>query len=174
MSGKAALASSTLKNVALTVSHPGEVMVPSPTAPKKTTVVTVETSSDRRPREGRTASRSCSRALGCQLSASLTGPSLQDGHVHGLAEPLLLDRVQGAVALDRRQALVHAVDQRVALLEEHAELLRGARLLLELAHDRGGRDLHGGDEERRGQVGHDRVDLVVEQGLLGDVGVLED
>ena len=61
-----------------------------------------------------------------------------------------------------------------ALLEEHPELLLLAGLRLELADDRALRDLHGGDVERRRQVGEDRVDLAVEQRLLGLVGVVED
>src|SRR3954465_3070530 len=157
MEGNAARASSQEKNVVFTVAHPGDVTVPSHSPPRTTTVASVETSRERRRRERRTASRSSSRALGCQVSASLTGPSLhrhctvtapslQDGHVHGLAQPLLLERIERPVVLDRGEALVDAVDERVVLLEQHAELLRLAGLLLELADDRRGRDLHRGDE----------------------------
>src|SRR5438046_4369793 len=140
------------KNVAWTAGHPGDETVPHHTPPKKTTVATVDTRRDRRRMDRRTARRSSSRGLGrhgapASSGRELTSGSLQDGDVHGLAEPLLLDRVQGPGLLDVRQRPVHAVDQRVALLEEHPELLRAAGLLLELADDRGGRDLDRGDVE---------------------------
>ena len=91
-----------------------------------------------------------------------------------LGEPLLLELGQGAVGRERGERLVDAGDQRVALLEQHPELLLLPGLGLELADDRALRDLHGGDVERGRQVGEDRVDLAVEQRLLGGVGVLED
>src|SRR3954447_20206241 len=75
MDGNDAFASDQEKKVALTVAHPGEVTAPTTRAPSTTTVAMLETSSDRRPRERRTAWRSCSRALGCQASTSLTAGS---------------------------------------------------------------------------------------------------
>ena len=104
---------------------------------------------------------------------ALTDLSLENGHVDRVGEPLLLERGQGPVGLEGGDGLVHAADQGVALREEHAELLRRATGLLELADDRALRDLCGRQVERSRKVGHDRVDLAVDQGLLGVVGALE-
>ena len=97
-----------------------------------------------------------------------TGTSTSSG------EPLLLELVEGAVRVSAASASLTQRHQRVALLEEHPELLLLAGLRLELADDHAVLDLAGGDVERGRQVRDDAVDLVVEQRLLGGVGVLED
>src|SRR5919204_5425110 len=79
----------------------------------------------------------------------------EDWDADHLREPGLVDLPQRPVRLHRGQRLVDAGDERVALLEHHAEVL--ARLAGELAQDLRVRDLDGGDVEGRRQVDHDAV-----------------
>src|SRR5689334_22251510 len=65
---------------------------------------------------------------------------LQQRDVGGAGEALLLELVQRAVGGQRPERVIDAPEQRVALLEEHPELLRVAALLLGLPDDRGLRD----------------------------------
>ena len=81
-----------------------------------------------------------------------------------LGEPLLLDLLQRAVVLQLGERLVDAVAERVALLEEHPEVLLAADRG-ELPDDGPVLDLLGADEEERGrEVDDDAVDLLPVQG----------
>src|SRR5437764_740731 len=67
---------------------------------------------------------------------------LEDRRVRLVRQPLRLDRLEGPVALQRRERLVHAGGQLAVLGEHQPEMLRRADGR-ELADDRRGRDLHG-------------------------------
>src|SRR5919199_2859425 len=87
-----------------------------------------------------------------------------------LLQVLLLEVLQRPVLLHVGQNLVHAANQRVALLEEHPELLV-PRVLAD--HDRVVY-LEVAQVHRRHQVGHYGVDLAALEGRLGVVGRVVD
>src|SRR5262245_32845940 len=86
----------------------------------------------------------------------LVSVSAEDGRAADLGQPLLLDALELARLLEARERLVHAADERVALLEDHAEVL-AAGLRRELAEDLPLGNLDGGDVERRRQVDDEAV-----------------
>src|SRR6266550_2335917 len=150
-----------LKNVRLTSGHPGACVIATASTVKKTAVLSTATVTPRRP-----------------SPAEVTLPRIfeprfafrrlfQHGRV-GL-EPLGLQARERAVRAELRQRVVDAAHERVSLREDHPEVLRrsGRR---ELAQDLALRDLHGRDVERRGQVDHEAVDLLVLES--GDRGIV--
>src|SRR4051794_30184218 len=88
-----------------------------------TTVTAVACRTARRCWLRRSCRRSSSFALGVQSLTRVTCCSLQDRDVDLVREPLLLQLGQRAVRGHGGERLVDAGDQRVALLEEHPELL---------------------------------------------------
>src|SRR5437016_1501803 len=150
-----------LKNVRLTSGQPGACVIATASKVKKTTVLSTATVTPRRP-----------------SPAEVTLPMIfeprfvfrrlfQHGRV-GL-EPLALQARERAVRAELRQRAVDAAYERVSLCEDHPEVLRrsGRR---ELAQDLALRDLHGRDVERRRQVDHEAVDLLVLES--GDRGIV--
>src|SRR5215469_911724 len=112
------------------------------------------------------AGRSCSlSSMGRELGRALIRPvSRLDGRDAEVdLQVLVLQLLQGAVALQRGQRLVDAADERVALGEQQPVVLAGAGELGD--HDRAF-DLRGGDELRGRRVGHQGRDLVGLQRLL--------
>src|SRR6266536_1650269 len=107
----------------------------------------------------------------CRDGPSFVASGLQRRDAGVDLQVLLLQRRQGAVGLQRRDRLVDAGDQRVALAEDQAEMLAGTR---ELADHHRSLDLVRGDELSRRGVGDQRGDLVGLQRLLGVVEGLED
>ena len=118
------------------------------------------------------------RALGCQSARArrYVGRLWQHGHVarrrtatccsSSASVPSVASVVQRLVDARRRARCPSRTASRTAPCS--------SGLRLELPDDRRRGDLHRRDVERGRQVGQDRVDLAVEQRLLGGVGVLED
>jgi len=154
-----------LKNVRLTSGQPGACVIATASKVKKTTVLSTATVTPRRP-----------------SPAEVTLPMIfeprfvfrrlfQHGRV-GL-EPLGLEARERAVRAELCQRVVDAADERVPLLEDHAEVLRRSNRR-ELAEDLALRDLHGRDVEGRGEVDDQPVDLLVLQGGYRGVVRVED
>src|ERR671917_2082522 len=157
------------KNRSATISLPGASTTTTAMTAKKRTVLTLETSTARPPSifEPRPGDGSSESAGPVPLVVILLLEG-QDAQV--LLQVLLLEVPQRPVLLHLAEDLVHAAHERVALLEEHPELLvpgvlaDNLRVLyLDIAQ------VH-----RRHQVGHEGVDLAALQGALGVVcGVVD-
>src|SRR5215211_8468747 len=157
-----------LKNRSATTSLPGASTTTTAMIAKKSTVLALDTSTPRFPRarEPRPGSRG---APGAAVPPSVTLP-LEGGNVQVLLQVLLLQLLEGPVALHLAEDLVYAADERVALFEEHPELLvarvlpdNGRAIYLEIAQ-----------VDRRQQVGDEDVDLAALQRGLGIVGRVVD
>src|SRR6476659_5724900 len=133
ISGIDALNSCQLKNVCLTSGHPGACVIARASTVKKTMVLSTAIVTPRRPSP---PAVTLPRIFEPRFSFRRL---FQHGRVS--LEPLGLQALQRAVGAELRQRVVDAADERVALLEDHAEMLRrpGRR---ELAQDRAVRDLH--------------------------------
>src|SRR6478672_666465 len=161
ISGIDALNSSQLKNVRLTSGQPGACVIATASSVKKITVLSNATVTPRRPSPSPvTLLRIFELRFGFRRL-------FQHGRV-GL-EPFGLQACQRAVSAKRCQRVVYAPDQRVALLEDHPEMLRRA-FRWELAEDLAVRDLDGRDVEGGRKVDDQAVDLLVLQ--RGDRGVI--
>src|SRR5215204_5426000 len=152
-----------LKNRSATTPLPGASTTTTAMIAKNSTVLALDTSTPRFPRarEPRPAD-----------GPGAAGPTLllEGGNVQVLLQMLLLELLQGPVAIHFGEDLVYAADERVALLEEHPELLvarvlpdYGGALYLEVAQ-----------VDRGHQVGDEGVDLAALQGGLRVVGRVVD
>ena len=95
-----------------------------------------------------------------------------DRRVGLVSQPGLDEAVEGAVALEGGDGLVHAADERIVEVEQQAELVTGGGR--ELADDRSALDLDGGNVEGGREVDDDRVDLLGLESSLGAGVVLVD
>src|SRR5687767_5646312 len=149
-----------LRNRSATTSLPGASTTTTAMIAKNSTVLALETSTPRFPsaREPRPGSRGADGpgAAGSPCATLL----LQGGNVQVLLQVLLLELLEGPIVLHLAEDLVYTADERIALLEEHPELLvarvlpdYGRVLYLEVAH-----------EDRRHQVGDGDVDLAALKG----------
>src|SRR5215217_6223785 len=157
-----------LMNRSATISLPGDSTTITAITAKKSTVLALDTSTPRFPsaREPRPASAEGPGAPGPPPSTLL----LEAWDVQVLLQVLLLQLFQGSVLLHRGERLVHAADQRVALLQQYPELLV-ARVL---AYDGRAVYLEVAQVNRGNQVGDEDVDLAALQGGFGVVGGVED
>src|SRR5215203_6382270 len=157
-----------LKNRSATTPLPGANTTTTAMIAKKSTVLALDTSTPLLPRAREPRSR------GTDGPGPAGPPSvtllLEGGDVQVLLKVLLLQLIQGPVALHLAKDLVYAPDERVALLEEHPELLvarvlpdYGGALYLEVAQ-----------VDRGHQVGDEGVDLAALQGGLRVVGRVVD
>src|SRR5580765_8142474 len=160
ISGIDALNSCQLKNVCLTSGHPGACVIARTSTVKKTMVLSTAIVTPRRP-----------------SPPAVTLPRIFEPRVafrrlfqHGRVslEPLGLQALQRAVGAELRQRVVDAADERVALLEDHAEVL-GRRGRRELALNLPVRDLDRRHVESGRQVDDEAVDLFVLQRRDGSV-----
>src|SRR5215469_4654489 len=112
-------------------------------------------------------------SMGRELARALIrGASRLDGRNAEVdLQVLVLQTLEGAVALQGGQRLVDAADERVALAEQQPVVLTGAG---ELGHHDRALDLRGRDELRGRRVGHQGRDLVGLQRLLHVVERVED
>src|SRR5918997_1446336 len=165
-----------LKKRSATISLPGASTKTTAMAAKNNTVLALETSTARPPSilEPRSAPGAPAGSLGSGWSP---GPVplvvillLEGGDAQVLLQVLLLELPQRPVLLHLAQDLVDAAHERVALLEEHPELLVPGVLsdhlrvlYLEVAQ-----------VDRRHQVGDEGVDLAALQGALRVVGGVVD
>src|SRR4051794_2261064 len=110
-----------LKNRSATTSLPGEIATITAITAKKSTVLALDTSTPRFPsaREPLPASAEGPGAPGPPATTLL----LDGGDVQVLLQVLLLQLLERPVFLHRGERLVHAADQRVALLQQYPELL---------------------------------------------------
>src|SRR5258705_3391779 len=140
ISGIESLNSFQLKNVRFTSGQPGACVIATASKVKKTTVLSRATVTPRRP-----------------SPLAVTLPRIFEPRFafrrlfqHGRVslEPFGLEALERAVCPELCQRAVDAADERVALLEDHAEMLRRSDRR-ELAKDLAVRDLHGRDVERR-------------------------
>src|SRR4029077_13510940 len=140
ISGIDALNSCQLKNVRLTSGQPGACVIATASTVKKTMVLSTAIVTPRRP-----------------SPPAVTLPRIFEPRVafrrlfqHGRVnlEPLGLQVLQRAVGAELRQRVVDAADERVALLEDHAEMF-GRPGRRELAQDLAVRDLRCRDVEGR-------------------------
>src|SRR5919112_3506421 len=154
------------KNRSATTPLPGASTTTTAMVAKNSTVLALDTRTPLFPRarEPRPGSRGAD-GPGAEGPPSVT-LLLQGGNVQVRLQVLLLELLEGPIVLHLAEDLVHAADERVALLEEHPELLV-ARVLpdydralyLEIAH-----------EDRGHKVGDESVDLAALQGRLRVVG----
>src|SRR5215213_7196796 len=158
------------KNRSATTPLPGASTTTTAMIAKKSTVLALETSTPLFPsaREPRPGSRGAD-APGAAVPPLVTLP-LEGGDVQVLLQVLLLQFLQGPVALHLAEHLIYAADERVALLEEHPELLvarvlsdHGRAIYLDVAQ-----------VDRGHQVGDEDVDLAALQGGLRVVGGVVD
>ncbi len=91
----------------------------------------------------------------------------------GSGQPFIRDRLEVAGGLQIRHHFIDAMDQRVSLLEEQAELL-AIRRRSELADDLALEYPHCSDVVGGGQVDDESVDLPVLHRALRIIGVIED
>src|ERR687898_2016714 len=112
-----------LKNRWATTPLPGASTATTAMIAKNSTVLALDTRTPRLPRarEPRPGSRGAD-------GPGAAGPPcvtllLQGGNVQVLLQVLLLELLEGPIVLHLVEDLVHAADERVALLEEHPELL---------------------------------------------------
>src|SRR5918998_4498252 len=136
---------------------------------KKRTVLTLETSTARPPSifEPRPGDGSSESAGPVPLVVILL---LEGGDLQVLLQVLLLEVPQRPVLLHLAEDLIHAAHERVALLEEHPELL----VRRVLADDLRVLYLEVAQVDRRRQIGHEGVDLAALQGALDVVGGVVD
>src|SRR5918997_6553664 len=159
-----------LKNRSATIPLPGASTTTTAMIAKNSTVLALDTRTPRLPRarEPRLGS------LGADGPGAEGPPCatlvLQGGNVQVLLQVLLLELLEGPIVLHLAEDLVYAADERVALLEEHPELLvarvlpdYGRAVYLEVAH-----------EDRGHQIGDEDVDLAALQGRLRVVGGVVD
>src|SRR5215210_1633542 len=154
-----------LKNLSATTSLPGASATIIAMTAKKSTVLALDTSTARFPRAREPRPEGTDGPV--PLVVTLL---LERRDVQVLLQVLLLELLQGPVALHLAEDLVHAVDERVALLEEHPELLvarvladHGRALYLEVAQ-----------VYRGHKVGDEGVDLAALQRGLRIVGRIVD
>src|SRR5215217_6010515 len=153
-----------LKNRSATTSLPGASTTTTAMIAKKSTVLALDTSTPRFPRarEPRPGSRG---APGAAVPPSVTLP-LEGGNVQVLLQVLLLQLLEGPVALHLAEDLVYAADERVALFEKHPELL-----VAWVLSDHGRAIYHEvAQVDRCHQVGDEDVDLAALQRGLSIVG----
>src|SRR5215208_4712282 len=155
-----------LKNRSATTPLPGASTTTTVMIAKNITVLALDTKAPRFPR----AREPRPGPLGAD-GPGVAGPPcvtllLQGRNVQILLQVLLLELLEGPVVLHLAEDLVYAADERVALLEEHPELLvawvltyYGRALYLKIAH-----------EYRGHQVGDEDVDLAALQRGLRVVG----
>src|SRR5690349_5261818 len=162
-----------LKNVCLTCALPGASRKTATSTASTTTVLAVDSTTPRRllsPSSlDRRADRSGSPASGSPAPGWPRTLRLDRGDAGEVLQVLTGQLSQRAVALQRRQRLVYAGHQRVALGEQQAVVLAGGRELGH--HDRVGN--LGGDELGRRRIGDQRRDLLGPQRLLHVVERLE-
>src|SRR5215212_6826521 len=160
-----------LKNRSATTPLPGASTTTTAIVAKKSTVLALDTRTPRLPkaREPRPGSLPGADGPGAAGPPSVT-LLLQGGDAQVLLQVLLLELLQGPIALHLAEDLIYAADERVALLEEHAELLvarvlpdYGRALYLEVAQ-----------VDRGHQVGDEGVDLAALQCGLRVVGGVVD
>src|SRR5215211_605095 len=160
-----------LKNRSATTPLPGASTTTIAMIAKKSTVLALDTSTPLFPRarEPRPGSLPGADGPGAAGPPSVT-LLLQGGDVQVLLQVLLLELLQGPIALHLAEDLIYASDERVALLEEHAELLV-ARVLPDY-----GRAVYFEVAQvyRGHQVGDEDVDLAALQRGLGVVGGVVD
>src|SRR6476659_6265058 len=160
ISGMEALNSCQLKKVCLTSGYPGACVIARASTVKKTTVLSTAIVAPRRPSPPAVAlprifePRFAFRRL------------FQHGRVS--LEPLGLEARQRAVGAELRQRVIHAADERVALLEDHAEMLWSPDRR-ELAENLAVRYLHRRHIESGREIDDQAVDLLVLQGRDGSV-----
>src|SRR5918994_3098359 len=158
-----------LKNRSATTSLPGASTTTTAMIAKNSTVLALDTRTPLFPsaREPLPGSRGADGpgAEGPPCATLL----LQGGNVQVLLQVLLLELLEGPVVLHLAEDLVHAADERVALLEEHPELFvarvlpdYGRAVYLEIAQVDCGH-----------QVGDEDVDLAALQRGLRVVGVVD-
>src|ERR671913_1553286 len=159
-----------LKNRSATTPLPGASTTTTAMIAKNSTVLALDTKAPRFPRarEPRPGSPGAD-------GPGAEGPPcatlvLQGGNVQVLLQVLLLELLEGPIVLHLAEDLVYAADERVALLEEHPELLvarvlpdYGRALYLDVAQ-----------VDRGHQVGNEDVDLAALQGGLRVVGGVVD
>src|SRR6476659_2738498 len=160
ISGMEALNSCQLKKVCLTSGYPGACVIARASTVKKTTVLSTAIVAPRRPSPPAVAlprifePRFAFRRL------------FQHGRVS--LEPLGLEARQRAVGAELRQRVIHAADERVALLEDHAEMLWSPDRR-ELAENLAVRYLHRRHIESGREIDDQAVALLVRQGRDGSV-----
>src|SRR5262249_25199604 len=119
MPGKSDVKRWPLKNVRCTSGQPGLFAIAKPRAVKTSAVLTRAMTTVRRP-PPRDLSRP-PRIFELRSSVGLA----EDRNCDDLGQPGLVDLLERPVPLHHRKALVDAADERVALLEGHAEVLSG-------------------------------------------------
>src|SRR5918993_1299286 len=159
-----------LKNRSATTLLPGASTTTTAMIAKNSTVLALDTRTPRLPRarEPLPGSRGADGpgAAGPPCATLL----LQGGNVQVLLQVLLLELLEGPIVLHLAEDLVHAADERVALLEEHPELLV-ARVLPD--YGRAGY-LDVAQVDRYYQIGDEGVDLAALQRGLRVVGAVVD
>src|SRR5918992_1589253 len=159
-----------LKNRSATTPLPGASTTTTAMIAKNSTVLALDTRTPRFPRarERLPGSRGAD-GPGAEGPPCVT-LLLQGGNVQVLLQVLLLELLEGPIVLHLAEDLVYAADERVALLEEHPELLvarvlpdYGRAVYLEVAQ-----------VDRGHQVGNEGVDLAALQGGLRVVGGVVD
>src|SRR5918998_366729 len=156
-----------LKNRSATTSLPGASTTTTAMAAKNSTVLALDTSTARFPRIRDPRPEGADDPGSVPLAVTLL---FQGRDVQVLLQVLLLKLLQGPVALHLPKDLVHAADERVALLEEHPELLV-ARVLAD--HCRA-IDLEVPQVDCGHKIGDEDVDLAALQRGLGVVGGVVD
>src|SRR5436190_19261078 len=174
-SGNDSVKSCRSKNALRTAGQPAELTIARTTIAANTTVLATAIPIFRASppwREPRIFER---RAVRPVSASTLTRPGslLEDGRVRLVRQPLRLDLLERAVALERGERLVQARRQLAPLREHHPEVL-GRAHGRELPDDGRVRDLDRGDVERGGQVDDDAVDLVRVQRRVDVVGRVVD
>src|SRR3972149_6539054 len=173
--GSAAANVSGSRNAARNSSQPGALTIRSAKMATTTTVLTMDTTTPRRPDSGSPRSRERRDPEGNVAPVGSAGPVIrvddapssgEGWRVVQLADFAVVDRLPRAVGLDDRQRLVDAGGQRAVLLEHDAEIALHVRG--DLAHDGAFRlrgvevvDLRVTHVEGRRQVDHEPVDLAV-------------
>ena len=153
ISGNDSRNSSQSKNAALTSAQPGACV---------TTTTSDREEDDRAEQRDGDGASGAAAARGSESRGCVQRAYFRTGAPVAFASQVCWMPLQRAVRLQRRERLVHAADERVALLEDHPEaLLRSLRR--ELAEDLAVRHLHRGDVERGRQVDDEPVDLAVLQ-----------
>src|SRR5262245_25368351 len=137
------------RNACLTSGHPDAFTITATRTPTMTIVLSVATAIARPP------PGDPEPMMRERLSPVRALPQVRSS---GLGEVRPLEPLDGPVRPQPVQRAVHALHERIALLEDHAEVLTRPALR-EPADDRPVVELHGRDVEGRGQVDHDAVDL---------------
>src|SRR3954468_5667944 len=154
ISGIDALNSCQLKNVRLTSGHPGACVIARASTVKKTMVLSTAMVAPRRPSP---PAVTLPRIFEPRVAFRRL---FQHGRAAGLGDPLLLEALKRAVALQFREGLVDAAYERVPLVENEAEMLLGPTAR-ESAHDQRIRHLHGCDVKGRREIDDETIDLLV-------------